>query len=123
MYGEQFRPMRGLRDGVRGLPDPVAADLLVNDDAYLLVVDLPGATDTGTRISTTDGTLSVEAERNLPAVDGDVIRRERPEELSFELPLPEDVDTEAARASLANGVLEVTIPREEPGVTIPIEES
>lgn len=115
--------MERLRDAVRGLPDPVAADLLVNGDAYLLVVDLPGATADATRISTRDGVLSIHADRE-PEMSADVtvIHNERPRVLEFEIPLPADGNGDAARASLANGLLEVTIPRDTDGVTIPIEE-
>lgn len=118
-----MRGMVSLRDAVRELPDPVAADLLENDDAYLLVIDLPGATADRTSVSTTEETLSVQAKREQSTPpDVEVIQRERPRRLEFELPLPADADADAARASLADGLLEVTIPRGTSGVSIPIEE-
>lgn len=115
--------MVGLREAVRELPDPVAADLLENEEAYLLVIDLPGATPGDTDIATTDGTLAVRADRaGDPSAGADPVREERPATLDLDLPLPDDADAEAARASLADGVLEVTIPRGSAGISIPIEE-
>lgn len=114
--------MGALREAVDDLEDPVAADLLENEEAYLLVIDLPGATPECTSISTTDGRLTVRADRDrgLPS-DAEPIQIERPQVLAFELPLPADADATSARASLADGLLEVTIPRDTTDVTIPIE--
>lgn len=114
--------MVAVRDAIREISSPIRADLLENDDAYLLVIDLPGATPEHTRISTADGSISVRAERGATRDDATVIHEERPPVLAVDLPLPDDAEGAAARASLADGVLEVTIPRGTPGVTIPIEE-
>lgn len=114
--------MVALREALAELQAPVAADLFENDDAYLLVIDLPGATAEQTTISTANGHIQVEADRSVSASDATAVRTTRSSVVSFELPLPPDATGEAARASLADGVLELTIPREEPGVTIPIED-
>lgn len=115
--------MVGLREAVQDLPDPAAADLFENEDAYLLVIDLPGATAEQTSIGTTDGRITVGVERiaNGPDV-ATPVQEERPDEFRFELPLPADADADAARASLADGVLELTIPRDTSGISIPIED-
>lgn len=115
--------MCALREAVESLAAPVGVDLLENDEAYLLVIDVPGATAERTSVSTTDGTLSVRADRDESIPDeAERVQNERSRVLEFDLPLPEDADAESARASLADGLLQVTIPRETPGVSIPIEE-
>ena len=115
--------MVGLREAVQDLPDPAAADLFEHDDAYLLVIDLPGATAERTTIATTDGHITVRVERAVDVPDEAMaLREERPDELHFDLPLPTDADADAARASLADGVLELTVPRATSGIAIPIED-
>lgn len=115
--------MAGLRETVRDLTGPVVADLLETDDAYLLLLDLPGATPEETSVSTRDGVLHVVAHREKAMPDdATVVREERPQTLEVELPLPSDVLDEGASASIADGVMEVTLPRGVTETTIPIED-
>lgn len=105
------------------LPDPVAADYLESDEAYLLVIDLPGATPENTTISTHGDSIQVETSReeSVPA-EVSMIREQRPREIAFDLSLPQDADVETAQASLADGVLEISIDKGPSGVSIPIRE-
>lgn len=116
--------MVGFREAVRDLSPPVGADLFEREETYLLVVDLPGASAERTTVTTSNGRLEVSAERSpdVPPPDADVVEAERPDRLAFELPLPTDAGADEIRASLADGVLEVTIPRTTPTVSIPIED-
>ena len=61
--------MSALRDALRELPDAVFADLLESDDAYLLVLDLPGVTGDTVELRIEKGRLVIEArrEKDLPA--------------------------------------------------------
>ncbi len=116
--------MDGLRDAIMSLSGPAAVDLLAGEEAYLLVIDLPGATPETTTVSTTDGLVRIVANRSDPEIDAStVISDGRPPTIELELPLPDDVRDEEASASLANGVMEIRLPRGLTGTTIPIEES
>ena len=117
--------MSTLRNALRGLPRAAAADWLEGDDAYLLVIDLPGATAETTEIHVADGRLRIEAQREKAVPEG--FRYEREERslfLDVELPLPPDASTAEAHATLEAGVLELELPRltEGDGTTIPIED-
>ncbi len=114
--------MEAFREAVRDLPAPIAGDLFENEEAYLLVVDLPGAVPAATTVETADGQLRVRTDRSPRLSEGAVVMHdERPDELSFEVPLPADTAATGVEASLADGVLEVTIPRRTTGTSIPIE--
>ena len=118
--------MSALRDALRDLPDAVFADLLESDDAYVLVVDLPGATAETTEVLAEDGRLVIEARRAKATPDGfRYVREDRPLFLDAELPLPPDADGDAADAEMERGVLEVTLPKLVAGDsrTIPIDDA
>ncbi|MFB6361855.1 MAG: Hsp20/alpha crystallin family protein [Halobacteriales archaeon] len=117
--------MSSLRNAMRGLPRAAAADLLERDDAYLLVIDLPGASAATTEITVDDGRLRIEAQREKDVPDGFQYRREdRSLFIDIELPLPPDAATADATATLEAGVLELELPRAagENGTSIPIED-
>lgn len=115
--------MDELHEAVRDQRGSVAVDLFENESIYVLVIDLPGASIEGTTVETTDRSVEVRVERsNNPPADAEALRTERPDRLSLELPMPPDADAELAEASLANGVLELRIPRGEVGTEIPIGE-
>lgn len=88
------------------------ADLLESDDAYRLVVDLPGVTADGLDVEVRAGRLAIEARREK-AVDAEYRYVEEGRDLFFDadLPLPPDASAEGAEAALDRGVLEVTLPK------------
>lgn len=116
--------MSTLRDALGSLPRAAAADLLERDDAYLLVVDLPGATADTVELRVTDGRLHVEArrEKGVPS-DYRYRREERPLFIDVDLPLPPDATSEDASATIEAGVLEIELPKraEATATSIPIE--
>lgn len=104
--------MRTLRDALADLPDAVFADLLESEDAYMLVLDLPGATRSTTELSVTDGRLSIESRREKEVPPEFRYRREnRSLFLDAELPLPPDATGSDAEASMDHGVLELRLPK------------
>jgi len=112
-------------EDLRGLPRAAAADLFERDDAYLLVIDLPGATAATTEITVEDGRLEIDAQREKAVPEGFRYQREkRSLFIDIELPLPPDVSTGDATATIETGVLELELPRVngEDGTTIPIED-
>ncbi|GGL51243.1 Hsp20/alpha crystallin family protein [Halocalculus aciditolerans] len=116
--------MSSLREALQNLPDGVFADLLESDDAYLLVLDLPGVTPDGVDLSVEGLTLHVSARRDKAVPEGFSYHREdRALFLDADVPLPPDATETEASASLDDGVLEVTIPkRASSGRTIPVED-
>lgn len=114
--------MSRLRDALRELPDAVFADLAESDDAYRLVFDLPGVTADTVDVDVREGALHVDAYRDKDVPDGfDYRREERAVFLEFEVPLPPDAAGADATATLDAGVLEVTVPKADGGVRVPVE--
>jgi HSP20 family protein len=92
------------------------ADLSETDDAYIVKVDLPGARKDQVQVQVQDRQLTVTGE--IPeSQDGDGERSHRRSRRTgrFELHtyLPGEVNTDAVRAELADGVLTVTVPKAE----------
>lgn len=113
--------MAGLHEAVRELDGPVAVDLHESPDHYLIVADLPGATESTTWIDSSTDSLTVRTRRDVGLQrDGTIVRQERPETLEFELPMPDDARADEADASLSRGVLEIRIPRGQSETDIPI---
>jgi HSP20 family molecular chaperone IbpA len=104
--------MSALRDALRDLPDAVFADLLEAEDAYLLVVDLPGVTGDTVDVTVSGGRVSIEARREK-AVDPAFryLTEERSLFLDADLPLPPDATDDGAEANVDRGVLELRLPK------------
>lgn len=112
-----------LREALGELPEAVFADLLESDDAYLLVVDLPGATADTVDVTLDDNRLRIEArrEKSLPTAFR-YVTEERSLFIDAELPLPPDVSGADADGDIEKGVLTLQLPKstEESGQRIPI---
>ncbi|PSP84732.1 molecular chaperone Hsp20 [Halobacteriales archaeon QS_1_68_17] len=115
--------MSALRDALRDLPETVFADLLESEDAYLLVIDLPGATAETVDVDVESGRLRIEArrEKDLPP-EFRYLREDRALFLDAELPLPPDATGSGAEGAVERGVLELTIPKASaaPETSVPI---
>ncbi|SDR02356.1 Hsp20/alpha crystallin family protein [Natronobacterium texcoconense] len=114
--------MSALRDALRDLSGDVFFDLLESDEAYLLVVDVPGVTADSIDLTIEDGTLYVDAQRekDLP---GDYQYLEENRSLLFDvsLPVPDDAIAADASTSVDRGVLELTLPKQAPDGKTTIE--
>ncbi|ESS11337.1 MAG: molecular chaperone, small heat shock protein [uncultured archaeon A07HR60] len=105
--------MSALRDALRELPEAVFADLLESDDAYVLVIDLPGATAETTDVVAEDRGIEIEARREKAAPKGfQYVREDRPLFLDADLPLPGDAAGSESTAEMERGVLELTVPKQ-----------
>jgi HSP20 family molecular chaperone IbpA len=117
--------MSALRDALRDLPDAVYADLLEGEDAYLLVIDLPGTTGDTVDARVEGGKLVVEArrEKDVPP-EFRYVEEDRSLFLDAELPLPPDATGADAEGSVERGVLELRLPKQSaaPATTIPIDD-
>jgi len=84
------------------------------DDPHELtvVVELPGIDPSTVHLTLDERTLVISGERTRPRVDGRVYQQMEIEYGQFQrqVRLPEDVDTERARAEYEHGILRVTLP-------------
>jgi HSP20 family molecular chaperone IbpA len=115
--------MSTLRETLASLSGVTFADLLESDDAYLVVIDLPGATAETTDISAREDRITIEARRRKDVPAGfRYEREERPVILDADLPIPPDATGDDASASVDQGVLELRLPKaDDAGRQIPIE--
>lgn len=115
--------MSTLRKSLARLSGATFADLLESDDAYLVVMDLPGVTADTTDVRFEDGRLRIEARREKAVpIDFRYVTEDRPVFLDAELPVPPDGAGSEASATIEGGVLELRVPKAgDTGRTIPIE--
>lgn len=96
---------------------PLPSDVLESDDAYLVVFDAPGATQSDVQVRYTDGAVEVRIDRFREFyTDFEMRVPGRGLTLDGSASLPDDavVDPSGASATLrANGTLEVQIPKTE----------
>ncbi|APR87621.1 heat shock protein, Hsp20 family protein [Minicystis rosea] len=118
---DPFRMIRELMGadvlgGLARTPDIIAPDIEVKEtkDAFLVRADLPGVQERDIEVDITGNRLTVTGKREEEQ------RQEGERYFAYErsygtfsrtLTLPEGVDAERVRADLANGVLEITIPK------------
>lgn len=118
--------MKGLREAMRELPDAVFADVLEDDETYLIRIDLPGATTETVDITIRGGNLVIEAQRTKD-VDRSYrfISEERSLFLDVDIPLPPDALGNEAAATMDTGVLELEIPKRSADVerSVPVTEA
>ena len=104
--------MSALRDALRDLSDDVFFDLLESEDAYLLVLDVPGVSADSLDLAIEDGRISIEAHRaKEPTEDYRYVEENRSLFLDVDLPLPDDASDANAAATVDRGVLELTLPK------------
>ena len=117
--------MSGLREALQELPEAVFADLLDGDDAYLVVIDMPGVTAETVDVRVERGLVHVEAQRDKSVPDDfRYVREDRSLFLDVELPMPPDATDRGAEATIERGVLELRLPKQSAAeeTTIPVTE-
>jgi HSP20 family protein len=105
---------------------PVSVDVRDRGDAFVVTADLPGFEKEDVEVTLADRTLRIEADHEAHAEtgEGEYIRRERRHEsASRSVRLPEAVAEDGIEATYSNGVLTVTLPKQdaEGGTQIDIE--
>ncbi|MWV66035.1 Hsp20 family protein [Halorubrum sp. JWXQ-INN 858] len=91
-------------------------DVADYDDEFVVMADLPGYDREDIDVRATDGHLTISAERDAEsdAGEGRYLRRERRHEsVTRTIDLPAAVIEEEATAAYQNGVLTVTLPKEQ----------
>ena len=91
-----------------------ASDVIETDDAIVITAELPGVKDEDVHITVQDGVLRIAGERKLQEeVKEDRFYRLERSYGSFErtFPLPAGVKEDDIKASIAYGVLKLTIPK------------
>lgn len=118
--------MSALRNALQTLPGAAFADLLESDDAYRIVLDLPGVSAESLNLRVESGRLIIEGRREKPSDPAySYVREDRSLFLDAELPLPPDATGEGATASIDRGVVEITLPKRTAtaGTTIEVEDA
>lgn len=119
-FDELLSQMGGLLESTVGAAPPgltawaPAADVTEADDAYRVEVDLPGVRRADVDVEVSGQELTVSGEIGEREREG-VLRRStrRTGRFEYRMLLPAEVNTEAVRAGMADGVLTVTIPKAE----------
>ncbi len=86
------------------------------DKHYVLETDLPGVDKKDLTIEVENGVLSIRAERKLEESDDlQVLRRERSASARFvrQFTLGDEIDADKIEAKLRDGVLRLTVPKQE----------
>ncbi len=116
LFGSAFDTQGGLANGggpSRWIP---AMDLVEDDEHFVVRADLPGVEEKAVSVELEDNVLAISGERKSDAEQRKqgYYRIERAYgSFSRSLTLPEGIDPEGIKASFANGVLEVRIPKPE----------
>lgn len=100
-----------------------AVDVVETEAAFVLSAELPGVAREDVDLQAEGRRLELSGRRPLPS-EGTFSQMERsygPFRRVFELPGP--VDPDAVEASLAGGVLTVTVPKRPPGRKVEVEET
>jgi HSP20 family protein len=94
----------------------MAADLVEEDDEFVVTVDLPGFDRDEVDVRVADHSLTIDAEHaeSSEAEEKSYLRRERRREsMHRSIHLPAEVDSEGVSARMKNGVLTITLPKVE----------
>lgn len=95
---------------------PMAVDIVEHDETFVVTADLPGFDSDEVDVQVTDHTLRIDAdheETTEAESEGRYLRRERRREsMRRSVRLPSDVDADSVTATMNNGALTVTLPKE-----------
>lgn len=94
----------------------MAVDIVEHDETFVVTADLPGFDSDEVDVQVTDHTLRIDAdheETTEAESEGRYLRRERRREsMRRSVRLPSDVDADGVTATMNNGALTVTLPKE-----------
>lgn len=131
MFTMHFHPRRefhGFRRNIQNLVADILAqepffasglwippvDIMETDDAYLVSVEIPGVNKDAVHIRIQDEKLTISGERKRQQHDIHHFRKERVDgPFSRTIALPGPVDQSQVTAKYNNGILEITLPKQE----------
>lgn len=89
-----------------------AVDITEGEAGYTIFADVPGANKDSVNVTYENGVVTIKAQSVAAANDAEHIRREfRFANYERAFRVSDDVDAEKISAEIANGVLQVTLPR------------
>ena len=107
---ELFGRLEGLGDGLFA----PAVDVREDDDAYVVHLEVPGVKQENISLELHNNVLTIRGTKEQAPVEGRYRRVERAYgAFARSLSLPRNVDEDAVTANLADGVLEVRLPKRE----------
>jgi HSP20 family protein len=117
LHGADPRWLRAAPRARRSASPLPPLDVCETPEAYIVRVDVPGLSRTDLHLAVESGALEIAGEVPERVGGGeDVLRAERFRgAFRRVVPLPREADAAAVKASLADGVLTVTVPRRLPG--------
>ena len=109
-------PANGAREIMQKTDWAPMVDITENKDAFVIKAELPGIRKEDVKVSVQDGVLTLQGERNYENTTDDD-KRHRVERFyghfSRSFTLPEHVDDENIQANYQDGVLQLTLPKQE----------
>src|SRR5438874_11240721 len=90
------------------------ASVIEAGDGYTLEVEMPGVNKDGLDISIENNELTIVGRRSLPTVEGTLIHHEsRPENFRRAFELDPSIDADKISAKIHQGLVTLTLPKEE----------
>jgi HSP20 family protein len=102
--------------GNKALAPMPPLDLIDDDKSYRLTVELPGLTEKDINVSVSDGALRVSGEKREEQEhkeEGYLLNERRYGAFERHIPLPADVKSDGIKAQFKDGVLTVTLAKDE----------
>jgi len=102
--------------GLRSIAPVPALDMTDEKTSYRLTAELPGLAETDVEVKVADGTLSISGEKKETSERQDkgfMLSERRYGAFERRIALPDDVDPEAITAQFKDGVLTVTMTKDE----------
>src|SRR6059058_3216264 len=109
--------VRENRDTERGQSEQFiapSASVVEAGDGYTLEVEMPGVNKDGLEVSVENNELTIVGRRSLPTVEGTLIHHEsRPENYRRAFEIDPSIDADKISAKIHQGLVTLTLPKEE----------
>lgn len=109
-------PPRGMYSFASGMAPVPALELAREDTEYRLSAELPGMSESDVQVSIDDGVLILKGEKrdeSKRTKNGHMVSERRYGSFERHVSLPKDIVADKVSADFKNGVLTITIPRDE----------
>lgn len=117
LFDDFGRPARSVFNfGLNPLAPVPALDLVDDEKSYRLTAELPGLTEKDITVSVSDGALRISGEKKEEherKEEGYLLNERRYGAFERQIALPADVKPDAIKAQFKNGVLTVTLAKDE----------